>query len=70
MPSQLPVVTINYNGLLKYAEEKGVQPSELTDDEKNQFITDHDMDWVRKQPLYATANFSSHQKQAQKIVSQ
>ena len=39
LPSELPKVRIDYNGLLNYAKQKGVQVIELTDAEKNQFVS-------------------------------
>lgn len=39
LPSELPKVRIDYKGLLNYAKQKGVQVIELTDAEKNQFVS-------------------------------
>lgn len=39
MPSQLPNIRIDYKGLIKYAHSKGVKAGELTDSEKNQFVS-------------------------------
>ena len=38
MPSELPDVIIDYNGLRQYAREKGVSVVELTEEEKKRFI--------------------------------
>lgn len=39
MPSELPKVTIDYKGLLDFAKKKGVRVNELTESEKNRFVT-------------------------------
>ena len=39
MPSELPNVRIDYKGLLDYAQKKGVSVIELTDEEKNRFVS-------------------------------
>ena len=39
MPSELPQVRIDYKGLLDYAKQKGVRVIELTDTEKQRFIS-------------------------------
>ena len=40
MPDQIPSgVKMNLSGLLAYAKEKGVQPGDLSDAEKNRFIS-------------------------------
>ena len=40
MPNQIPSgVKMNLSGLLAYAKEKGVQPGDLSDAEKNRFIS-------------------------------
>jgi len=38
MPSELPDVMIDYNGLRQYAREKGVPVVELTEKEKDFFV--------------------------------
>ena len=38
-PKDLPKLVVDYRGLIAYAKQKGITPSELTDSEKNQFIT-------------------------------
>lgn len=39
MPSELPKVRIDYKGLLSFAKQKGVRVIDLTEAEKNQFVT-------------------------------
>lgn len=39
MPSELPRVRIDYKGLLEYAKKKGVEPAELSDEDKVMFIS-------------------------------
>ena len=39
LPKDLPLVTVDYRGLLSYAKQKGIDPSELSDDEKKRFVT-------------------------------
>lgn len=39
LPSELPKVRIDYPGLLNYAKQKGVKVIDLTETEKNQFVT-------------------------------
>ena len=39
LPSELPKVRIDYKGLLNYAKKKGVRVIELTEAEKNAFVT-------------------------------
>ena len=34
----LPPMVIDYRGLIKYANEKGVQPVELSEQEKKRFV--------------------------------
>ena len=38
LPKDLPRMTVDYRGLLAYAKQKGVEPAELTVEEKEQFI--------------------------------
>ena len=38
MPSELPKVYMDINGLIDYATRKGLSPSQLSDTEKNLFI--------------------------------
>lgn len=38
LPSQLPKVKINLAGLSRYAKEKGISLSELTENEKHLFV--------------------------------
>ncbi len=39
MPSQLPKIKIDLAGLSRYAKEKGVSLYQLTEDEKNKYIS-------------------------------
>lgn len=39
MPSELPNVRIDYKGLLNYAKQKGVRVIDLSEAEKNRFVT-------------------------------
>ena len=39
MPSELPNVKIDYAGLLSYAKSKGLKVVQLSENEKNKFIT-------------------------------
>lgn len=39
MPSELPDVRIDYKGLLEFAKQRGVRVIELTEEEKNRFVT-------------------------------
>ena len=39
LPKDLPRITVDYRGLLAYAKQKGIDPSTLSDDEKQQFVT-------------------------------
>lgn len=39
MPSELPNVKIDYAGLLAYAKNKGLKVIQLTESEKNKFVT-------------------------------
>lgn len=39
LPKDLPRITVDYRDLLAYAKQKGVEPSALTDGEKNRFVT-------------------------------
>lgn len=38
LPSQLPKIKMDLAGLSRYAKEKGISLSELTDEEKRRFI--------------------------------
>lgn len=38
MPSELPDVIIDYNGLRQYAKEKGIPVINLSEEEKNLFV--------------------------------
>ena len=49
MPSEIPDVHIDYKGLIDYANEKGVAVSELSKEEKNQFV--HDFDEIKEQNI-------------------
>ena len=39
MPSQLPKIKMDLAGLSRYAKEKGVSLYQLTEDEKNKYIS-------------------------------
>lgn len=39
LSSELPKVKVNYKALLAYAKEKGMQVIDLTDTEKNMFVS-------------------------------
>ena len=38
LPKDLPRITVDYRGILAYAKQRGVEPADLTDEEKEQFI--------------------------------
>ena len=38
LPKDLPRITIDYRSLFSYAKQKGIEPSELSEGEKEQFI--------------------------------
>ncbi|MCR5566474.1 MAG: hypothetical protein K6F61_06450 [Clostridiales bacterium] len=38
LPKDLPDITVDYRGLLSYAAQKGVEPTDLTESEKDQFL--------------------------------
>ena len=38
LPKDLPDITVDYRGLLAYAAQKGVEPADLTEAEKNRFL--------------------------------
>lgn len=38
LPSQLPKIKMDLAGLSRYAKEKGISLSELTDEEKRRFV--------------------------------
>ncbi len=48
MAADLPAVTVDLRGISAYARERGVQPSELTDDEKARFVR------ARREPAMAS----------------
>ena len=39
MPSQLPNIRIDYKGLIEYAHSKGLKAGDLTESEKNMFVS-------------------------------
>lgn len=46
--ADIPVVKIDYRGLTAYARQQGKRACDLSDEEKNRFIKDGDMELVRK----------------------
>ncbi len=46
--ADIPNIKIDYRGLTSFAHRKGCRVCDLTDEEKNRFITDADMNTVRK----------------------
>ena len=51
MPSQISNIKMDLQGLMKYAESKGKQVIELSDDEKAMFIKEKD-DWWKNSKTY------------------
>lgn len=45
--SEIPAVRIDYRGLIAYAKRQGKRVCDLSDEEKNPFIADGDMDLIR-----------------------
>lgn len=57
---RIPNARIDFRALIKYAASKGVQPGELSDEEKNRFFIDgHDMAWIKANADYWDAAISS-----------
>ncbi len=48
LTSQLPNVQINLAGLISYAREKGVKVGDLSEEEKNKFISGETVDSLQK----------------------
>lgn len=48
MPSQIPKVKIDYQGLIKYADTVGKSVIDLSDEEKNKFIRGGTMKEIRE----------------------
>jgi hypothetical protein len=48
VPKELHRVRIDYSALVKYVKQKGVEPSRLSDEEKNQFILNSDMQTIKE----------------------
>ena len=48
LADQLPNVIIDYSALLEYAREKGVKASDLTEEEKNRFISGETVESLQK----------------------
>ena len=48
LPAELRQVQIDYHGLIMYAKTKGVSVPELTDEEKNRFILNSNMERINK----------------------
>lgn len=49
--SDIPNIKIDYRGLTTFARNKGCRVCDLSDEEKNRFITDADMNTVRKHAI-------------------
>ena len=49
--SVIPNIKIDYRGLVKYAREKGCHVYELSDEEKNRYISNGDMNTVRSSAI-------------------
>ena len=49
LPEQIPEgVKLDLTGLLAYAREKGIQPGELSNAEKNQFVTGGNVETIQE----------------------
>ena len=51
--ADIPNIRIDYKGLTAYARKKGIRVCDLSDAEKNGFITGADMCTVRKKAIKA-----------------
>ena len=49
--ADIPNINIDYRGLTAFARNKGCKVCDLTDEEKNRFITDADMNIVRERAI-------------------
>jgi hypothetical protein len=49
--ADIPQIQIDYRGLVAYAHKKGCYVSDLSDEEKNRFIVDADMNYVREKAI-------------------
>ena len=49
--ADIPEIRIDYKGLTMFARSKGVRVCDLSDEEKNRFITGADMRIVREKSL-------------------
>lgn len=48
LPAELQQVRIDYHGLILYAKTKGVSVPDLSDEEKNRFILNSNMDRIHE----------------------
>jgi len=49
--NEIPVINVDYRGLITYARSKNKTVPELSDQEKEKFIINSDMDEVRRRML-------------------
>lgn len=52
MPSQIPDVRIDYRGLINYAKKVGKTVADLSDEEKDAYISGSTMSELRKSDIY------------------
>ena len=48
LEDQIPKIKIDYKGLISYAHSRGVSVHDLSDDEKNKFISDTTIAEIRR----------------------
>lgn len=58
LSSQIPTVKMDLTGMIKYAHDKGVKVCDLSEDEKNMFITDDTVESLQKK-LQATIKYQN-----------